>query len=154
MVDKPFSAGSLLLDALQNWDPVAADPYSVWFACAILANVLRGNERAKRAAAEITFGDQEHGVNYYYYCHYHYFWKGGFGSFGSLENLHLGEEPVPLLHQVTAQLIMASRDPAVNARVLVGYLALLSVWLHDSPRSVKEFLSEGVHVQFVSLINL
>ncbi|RUS26681.1 hypothetical protein BC938DRAFT_484270 [Jimgerdemannia flammicorona] len=59
---KPFSAGSLLLDALQNLELAAFDPYKVWFACTILANVLRGNERAKQAAANITFGDEENGT--------------------------------------------------------------------------------------------
>ncbi|RUP43386.1 LOW QUALITY PROTEIN: hypothetical protein BC936DRAFT_137259, partial [Jimgerdemannia flammicorona] len=172
-VGKPFSAGSLLLDALQNLELAAFDPYKVWFACTILANVLRGNERAKQAAANITFGDEENGGFLLHVSMILYMEEVGrqnglcgirtnYSCFivdssiiSPVSGLGLptfpfepGEEPVPLLHQVVAQLMMASQNPATNVRVLIGYLTLLSVWLYDSPRSVKQFLSEGVHVQF------
>jgi hypothetical protein len=33
---------------------------------------------------------------------------------------------------------------------MVGYLALLCTWLWDSPRTVREFLSESGNLQVVS----
>lgn len=35
-------------------------------------------------------------------------------------------------------------------RVMVGYLVLLCTWLWDSPKTVKEFLSESANLQVVS----
>lgn len=61
VVDKPFSAGSLLLEAVQNWELSAKDPYKVWFACAILSHVIRDNEQAKQMAGAIQFGEEANG---------------------------------------------------------------------------------------------
>jgi len=36
------------------------------------------------------------------------------------------------------------------SRVMVGYLIVLSVWCWESPRTVKDFLSEGANLQIVS----
>jgi len=36
-----------------------------------------------------------------------------------------------------------------DVRVALGYLALLCIWCYDSPKSIKDFLSEGAHLQFV-----
>lgn len=61
-----------------------------------------------------------------------------------------GEEPVPLLHQVMAALMLSSKESPTASRAPIGYLCLLCIWLFESPSSVKQFLSEGIHVQFVS----
>ncbi|KAI8146809.1 p115 like vesicle tethering protein [Fennellomyces sp. T-0311] len=118
--DKPFSAGSLLLESVQNWELSAADPYKVWFSCTILSHVIMGNEQAKKTAGSIVFGDEAS-----------------------------GEEPVPLLHHIMAQLLMATRNPTTNPRIPIGYLCLLCTWLYDSPESVSLFLSESTHIQFL-----
>lgn len=41
----------------------------------------------------------------------------------------------------------ATREEEEWTRVMVGYLALLCTWLWDSPKSVKEFLSESNNLQ-------
>jgi intracellular protein transport protein USO1 len=69
---------------------------------------------------------------------------------GILIALYLGEEPVPLLHQVMAALMLSSKEAPAASRAPIGYLCLLCTWLFESSSSVKQFLSEGIHVQFVS----
>ncbi|KAI8380584.1 p115 like vesicle tethering protein [Choanephora cucurbitarum] len=120
MIGKPYSAGSLLLEVIENWEQSLSDPYRIWFACDILSHVIRGNEKAKKVANSIVFGDEAN-----------------------------GEDPVPFLHQVVAQLLMSTKNPATNARIPIGYLCLLCTWLYDSPASVSLFLSESTHVQFL-----
>ncbi|EPB81545.1 hypothetical protein HMPREF1544_11735 [Mucor circinelloides 1006PhL] len=118
--DKPHSAGSLLLEVIENWEQTLSDPYKVWFACDILSHIIRNNERAKEIAGSIVFGDEAN-----------------------------GEDPVPLLHQIVAQLLMSTKNPSTNARIPIGYLCLLCTWLHESPASVSLFLAESTHVQFL-----
>lgn len=79
------------------------------------------------------------------------------------------DEKIGLVHIVVGNLMLAQREQsqlastassAVGAtagthlallgewsRVMVGYLMVLSVWMWESPRSVKEFLSEGSNLQ-------
>ncbi|KAF9185570.1 hypothetical protein BGZ51_002554 [Haplosporangium sp. Z 767] len=121
--EQPQSPGTLLLGALQGWqediEPAAADPYNSWFATVLFSHILQNNARAKAIALAITFGDEDH-----------------------------GEDPVSLIHAIAAALMVAVRRQA-DVRVVLGYLALLSVWCYDSPKSVKDFLSEGAHLQFL-----
>lgn len=68
-LEKPQSPGTLLLDALQNWqDDIdassTADPYNSWFASVLLSHILRSNARAKAIALAITFGDEDHGRSF------------------------------------------------------------------------------------------
>ncbi|KAF7722817.1 hypothetical protein EC973_002662 [Apophysomyces ossiformis] len=118
--DKPHSAGSLLLETLENWELSVHDPYKLWFACAIVSHIIKDNEQAKTIAGSIVFGEEAN-----------------------------GEEPVPLLHHVIAQLLMSVKNPSTDSRIPIGYLCLLSTWLWDSPASVSLFLSESTHVQFL-----
>ncbi|ORX53063.1 hypothetical protein DM01DRAFT_1306029 [Hesseltinella vesiculosa] len=118
--DKPHSVGSLLMEAIENWEASINDPYKVWFACAVLTHLLKDNEQAKQLASSIVFGEQEH-----------------------------GEEPVPLLHHLVAQLLLATKNSATNSRIPIAYLCLLCEWLYNSPKSVSLFLSESTHVQFM-----
>lgn len=122
--DKAHSAGSLLLEVIENWEQSLADPYKVWFACDILSFIIRNNEHAKEIASSIAYGDETK-----------------------------GEDPVPLLHHIIAQLLMATKNPQTNARIPIGYLCLLCTWLYDSPVSVSLFLTESTHVQFVSILS-
>ncbi|KAI8084073.1 p115 like vesicle tethering protein [Gilbertella persicaria] len=118
--DKPYSAGSLLLEVIENWEQSLSDPYKVWFACDVLSHVLRGNEKAKHIVNTIVFGDEAS-----------------------------GEDPVPFMHQIVAQLLMSTKNPSTNIRIPIGYLCLLCTWLYESPNSVSLFLSESTHVQFL-----
>ncbi|KAG1144953.1 hypothetical protein G6F37_005831 [Rhizopus arrhizus] len=119
--DKPRSAGSLLLEMIEDWEQSSSsDPYKVWFACDILLHVIRQSEKAKHIVGSIVFGDESK-----------------------------GEDPVPLLHHVVAQLLMATKDPNTNPRIPIGYLTLLCIWLYESPASVGLFLAESTHAQFL-----
>ncbi|KAG0039362.1 hypothetical protein BGZ82_008584 [Podila clonocystis] len=97
----------------------ATDPYNSWFATVLLSHILQNNPRAKGIALAITFGDEEN-----------------------------GEDPVSLIHAITAALMVAVKGHA-DVRVALGYLSLLCVWCYESPKSIKEFLSEGAHLQFL-----
>jgi len=114
------------LDALQGWqndsEDLATDPYNSWFATVLFSHILQNNPRAKGIALAITFGDEEN-----------------------------GEDPVSLIHAITAALMVAVKGHA-DVRVALGYLALLCVWCYESPKSIKEFLSEGAHLQFVCFL--
>ncbi|PHZ11501.1 uncharacterized protein RHIMIDRAFT_238935 [Rhizopus microsporus ATCC 52813] len=118
--DKPHSAGSLLLEMIENWEQSLTDPYKAWFACSILSYVIRNNEKAKEIAGNIVFGDEAK-----------------------------GEDLIPLLHQIVAQLLMAMKNHMTNPRIPIGYLTLLCTWLYESPKSVASFLSESTHAQFL-----
>ncbi|KAI9305040.1 p115 like vesicle tethering protein [Cunninghamella echinulata] len=118
--DKPYSAGSLLLETIENWELSIHDPYKLWFACAILSHIIKENEQAKKVAGSIQFGEEDH-----------------------------GEEPVPLLHHIVAQLLLSTKNSATNPRIPIAYLCLLCIWLYDSPESISLFLSESTHVQFL-----
>ncbi|RCH80087.1 hypothetical protein CU097_001278, partial [Rhizopus azygosporus] len=118
--DKPHSAGSLLLEMIENWEQSLTDPYKAWFACSILSYVIRNNEKAKEIAGNIVFGDETK-----------------------------GEDLIPLLHQIVAQLLMAMKNHMTNPRIPIGYLTLLCTWLYESPKSVASFLSESTHAQFL-----
>ncbi|KAG1472429.1 hypothetical protein G6F56_001544 [Rhizopus delemar] len=117
---KPHSAGSLLLEMIENWEQSSSDPYKVWFACDILSHIVRNSEKAKGIANSVVFGDEAK-----------------------------GEDPVPFLHHVVAQLLMATKNPATNSRIPIGYLTFLCTWLYDSPQSVSLFLAESTNVQFL-----
>ncbi|KAG0342041.1 hypothetical protein BG004_005776 [Podila humilis] len=122
--EKPQSPGTLLLGALQGWqdddsEESTVDPYNSWFATVLFSHILQNNARAKAIALAITFGDEEN-----------------------------GEDPVSLIHAITAALMVAVKGHA-DVRVPLGYLALLCTWCHESPKSIKDFLSEGAHLQFL-----
>jgi hypothetical protein len=80
------------------------------------------------------------------------------------------DDKVALVQLVVGNLMMAAREhtECVNraakegkvqgsteeedwTRVMVGYLVLLCTWLWDSPKTVKEFLSESANLQVVSI---
>ena len=62
----------------------------------------------------------------------------------------IGEDPVSLIHAIAAALMVAVKEQS-DVRVALGYLALLCVWCYDSPKSIKDLLSEGAHLQFVRM---
>lgn len=48
--------------------------------------------------------------------------------------------------------LVGSSEEEDWTRVMVGYLVLLCTWLWDSPKTVREFLSESANLQVVSVI--
>ncbi|KAJ3326604.1 hypothetical protein HDU91_004603, partial [Kappamyces sp. JEL0680] len=57
-------------------------------------------------------------------------------------------ERISLLNKICYSLLCAQRDN-FDPKIQIGLLSLLSVWLFDHARSVKEFLGEGSNVQYV-----
>ncbi|GAA6001670.1 hypothetical protein JCM10207_002257 [Rhodosporidiobolus poonsookiae] len=136
------SAGSILLRALRQF-PTATrnepfDSYVPFFACLLFSHLLLSSEISKTLARKIYFqGDDTE--------------PGGFGD---------EDDRTSLVAILVGNLMMAQREQAQSAnaglgperglewsRVMVGYLTVLSVWLWESPATVKEFLSEGSNLQ-------
>lgn len=116
------SAGATILSGLLDLPP-AVDPYRPLFACLLLAHLVRSSEHAKKLARETMIGEDK------------------------------------LVQLVVGNLMVAAREQSESAgkleeedwtRVMVGYLALLCTWLWDSPKTVREFLSESANLQVVS----
>ena len=118
--------------------PPAVDPYRPLFASLLLAHLVRSSEHAKKLARETAVGGAE------------------------------DEDKVSLVQLVVGNLMVAAREQTECAnriakegklvgsneeedwtRVMVGYLVLLCTWLWDSPKTVREFLSESANLQVV-----
>ncbi|ODO08414.1 hypothetical protein L198_00144 [Cryptococcus wingfieldii CBS 7118] len=144
--DQP-SASSLILTGLLELPHASLspdfDPYPPLFSCLLLSHLIRNSEHAKKLARDVTFpsGDSDSAVD-------------------------TDDDKVSLIQLVVGNLLLASREQTecVNkaakegasdglkeeeewTRVIVGYLMLLCTWLWDSPKSVKEFLSESNNLQ-------
>jgi hypothetical protein len=119
------------------------DPYRSLFSCLLLAHLFRNSEHAKKLAREVTIASAD----------------------GDAAD---DDDKVGLVQLVVGNLMMAAREQTecVNraakegkvpgsteeedwTRVMVGYLVLLCTWLWDSPKTVKEFLSESANLQVV-----
>lgn len=144
------SAGSLILSGLLDLPPAGSpewDPYRPLFSCLLLAHLVRNSEHAKKLAREISIPSGESGES----------------------AIADDDDKVALVQLVVGNLMMAAREhtECVNraakegkvqgsteeedwTRVMVGYLVLLCTWLWDSPKTVKEFLSESANLQVVS----
>lgn len=120
------------------------DPYRSLFSCLLLAHLVRNSEHAKKLAREVTLPS------------------------GDADETEEDDDKVGLVQLVVGNLMLASREQTecVNraakegklpgsteeedwTRVMVGYLVLLCTWLWDSPKTVKEFLSESANLQVV-----
>ena len=107
---------------------------------------MRNSEHAKKLARELTFP------------------TGGVTD-SAIED----DDKVSLVQLIAGNLMVAEREQTecVNraakegmtagsteeedwTRIMVGYLVLLCSWLWDSPKTVKEFLSESANLQTVS----
>ncbi|ORX35648.1 p115 like vesicle tethering protein [Kockovaella imperatae] len=139
--DAPQSAGAIILSGLLDLpsSPDAPfDPYRPLFASLLLSHLVRNSEHAKKIAREVDPSVSD----------------------SALED---DEDKTGLVQLVVGNLMMAAREQteAVNraaregkpsdeeewTRVMVGYLVLLCTWLWDSPKTVKEFLSESANLQ-------
>ncbi|KAK4699134.1 intracellular protein transport protein USO1, partial [Phenoliferia sp. Uapishka_3] len=139
---KPQTAGSILVQALRVFPtPSRTEPmdsYAPFFASLLFSHLLLHSETSKKAACQIYFtGDDAE--------------PGGDGD---------EDERATLVSIIVGNLMMAQREQAQSAnagagperglewsRVMIGYLIVLSVWLWESPATVKEFLSEGSNLQ-------
>lgn len=149
--DQPQTAGSIMIAGLLELPPTSStdfDPYRPLFSALLLAHLLRTSELAKKLAREITLAPMD-------------------TSDSALADDD--DDKVSLVQLVVGNLMMAAREQTecVNraakegkmagsteeedwTRVMVGYLVLLCTWLWDSPKTVKEFLSESANLQVVS----
>jgi hypothetical protein len=156
--DSSQSAGSLLLAGLKQLPSQAPgipfDAHATVFSCFLFAHLLRNTEACKRVARELKVSDRPDGQSP--------------PPPGDDE-----DEKIGLVHIVVGNLMMAQREQSQLAatstggvggtagshltilgewsRVMVGYLVVLCVWMWESPRSVREFLSEGSNLQVVSV---
>ncbi|KAK4685985.1 intracellular protein transport protein USO1, partial [Tremellales sp. Uapishka_1] len=142
--DEPQSAGSLILSGVLDVPQTEEfDPYRPLFSCLLLSHLVRNSEHAKKIARGITFpsGDSDSAIQ------------------------DDDDDKVSLLQVIVGNLMMASRAQTEAAnkaakegrtngteeedwtRVMVGYLVLLCTWFWDSPKTVKEFLSESANLQ-------
>lgn len=144
-VERPESPGSIILYAIRSLpqansqDP--SDSYIPFFSSLLLSHLIPYSEPAKTLARSIYFAGNDAEA-------------GG----PSTENRST------LIAIVVRNLMLAQREQAQSAnagagperglewsRVMVGYLIVLSIWLWESPASVKEFLSEGSNLQVVRI---
>lgn len=152
------SAGSLLLNAIIETPPPGRpfDPYRTLFASLLFAHLVRNSEKAKQIARDTVLpqvdDDPEHAV------------------------ADDDDEGDRLMQVIIGNLLMANREQAECVtraakeaktthaasatalaeesdwnRVIVAYLILLCTWLWESPKGVREFLSDGGNIQVVSI---
>ena len=148
-----LSSGSVILHALRSFPSTSAsasrndvfDSYVPFFACLLFSHLIMHSEVCKEVARKIYFQGDETS-------------PGGMGD---------EDDRITLVGVLVGNLMMAQREQAqsVNAglgpervlewsRIMVGYLTALSVWMWESPGTVKEFLSEGSNLQVVSCLSL
>jgi len=58
------------------------------------------------------------------------------------------DEAVKLVHKIMYTLTMTIREN-LDVRAQIGLLCVLAVWLHEYPKGVTEFLSEGSNLSYV-----
>jgi hypothetical protein len=143
------SPGSFILSGLLDLptSPESPfDPYRPLFSCLLLSHLVRNSEHAKKFSRELNLSTDDSAI------------------------AEDEDDRVSLVQLVVGNLMMAAREQTecVNraaregkivgvigqeeedwTRVMVGYLVLLCTWLWDSPRTVKEFLSESANLQVV-----
>ncbi|BGP21760.1 transporter [Rhodotorula toruloides] len=137
-----FSPGSIILTALRTFPTPTRnesfDSYVPFFACLLFSHLVMHSEVCKEVARKIYFqGDEPT--------------PGGMGD---------EDDRTTLVGMLVGNLMMAQREQAQSAnaglgperglewsRVMVGYLTSLSLWMWESPLTVKEFLSEGSNLQ-------
>lgn len=124
------------------------DPYQHLFAATILGYILHGSETSKEFARRVCLNDEGRCV-----------------ADARVPSSTDDDEPATLVHVVVGNLAMALREHGDAVRreraaqagnsntsadwtkVIVGYLALLSVWLWQSPPSIADLLSESANLQ-------
>ncbi len=121
-IESVESAGSLLMHTLLEYKATRKDPYAVWFASVLLSHVLHGNHEVKTLIINRRVDSDTED----------------------------DEINVSFLHKCIFTVLSAHQQGA-DVHVTLGILCLLAVWLFECPEAVREFLSEGSNIQFVSL---
>ena len=160
--DSSQSAGSLLLAGLKTLPSTSPampfDAHATVFSCLLFCHLLRNTEACKRVARDIQISDAPEARSP----------SPPAGEAGTEED---EEDKTGLVHVIVGNLMMAQREQSQLAatasgmagatagthlallgewsRVMVGYLMVLCVWTWESPKTVKEFLSEGSNLQVV-----
>lgn len=145
----PHSAGAVLLAGLRavpsSLTTQLFDSYAPFLSSMMFAQLLRNTEACKRLAREIVFSSAES---------------------TSEEVPSDEEEKSSLLQVLVGNLMLAQREqghcannvqasPIMDTlavewtRVMVGYLSVISIWCWESPKTVKDYLSEGANLQIV-----
>lgn len=121
--DSVLAAGALLVDALLDWDTSSSrkDPYTVWFASVTMSCLLHENEKAKKMAMEIVFGEDED------------------------DNVNLLHR---IMYQLSVSTRDAAGG-GPDVRVLIGLLCFICNWLYDYSHGINEFFVEAANLQFV-----
>ena len=136
------------------------DAHATVFSCLLFCHLLRNTEACKRVARDIQISDAPEARSP----------SPPAGEAGTEED---EEDKTGLVHVIVGNLMMAQREQSQLAatasgmagatagshlallgewsRVMVGYLMVLCVWTWESPKTVKEFLSEGSNLQVVSV---
>ncbi len=123
-VEATESAGSLLMHTILEYKSTRKDPYAVWFASVLLSHVLQYNHQCKTLIINRRV-DSEAGEED-------------------------DELKVSFLHKCIFTVLSAHQQGA-DVHVILGILCLLAIWLYECPEAVREFLSEGSNIQFVSV---
>ncbi|RKO90358.1 p115 like vesicle tethering protein [Blyttiomyces helicus] len=69
-LDKPESAGGLLVSSILGWDTTRKDPFRCWFACVMLSHALRRNPECKLLALSTKFDEGEDEISLLDKCMY------------------------------------------------------------------------------------
>jgi hypothetical protein len=125
------------------------DSHAPFFSSLMFTQLLRNTESCKRLARENMIAADAEPV-----------------AEGKEANPAEDDDASSLMQVLVGNLVLAQREqmtcannvhanPIMDAlalewsRVMVGYLIVLSVWCWESPKSVREFLSESANLQVV-----
>ena len=178
--DTSQSAGSLLLAGLKTLPTsspsVPFDAHATIYSCLLFCHLLRNTEACKRVAREVKVRDtpvDPHRSPIPPFSSPTRSADVANSAGNQAETVQEDDdEHTGLVHTVVGNLMLAQREQSQIAahatgaaggtagahfqmlgewsRVMVGYLIVLCVWMWESPRSVREFLSEGSNLQVVS----
>lgn len=117
------SPGTVILDALFDLDASRKrDPWHCWYASILFCHLIDGNEEAKKVLLNHRFVDPD-----------------------------VDEEGEDLLTCLMLNMIRIATDSRGSTcqKSIIGYLQLLVIWFHESPSSIKAFLSESSFLQYL-----
>lgn len=163
------AAGRILFEAITQSPSVQAtsehaDAYKYLVSAMLFSYLVRGSETAKAAARSISINPDGTVIKHVRATKE--------GDDDEADDDDDDDAPSSLIQVIVGNLTLSEREladavrteraSAMGAtvssisysaadwtRIMVGYLVLLSVWLHDSPLSVRDFLSESAALQAV-----
>jgi intracellular protein transport protein USO1 len=117
------SPGTVILDALFDLDSSRKrDPWHCWYASILLSHLIDRNEEAKKVLLNHQFVDPD-----------------------------IEDEGEDLLTSLMLNMMRTATDSRGSTcqKSIIGYLQLLVIWFHESPSSIKAFLSESSFLQYL-----